>query len=119
MSTTMRGGRMIGGRLIIAVILAVVSIAGYYMSSQKNPITGENQHVAMSPEQEVALGLQAAPEMAAQFGGLHPDEEAQALVDRVGNKVVGGSPAAQSGSAFAIRVGRAGTSARADGVRRV
>ncbi|HEX7879760.1 MAG TPA: M48 family metalloprotease [Candidatus Eisenbacteria bacterium] len=95
-----RGGNMVGGRFLIAIILALVSVAGYYMSSQKNPITGENQHVAMSPEQEVALGLQAAPEMAQQYGGLYPDEEAQALVDRVGNKVVAGSPAAQSGYPF-------------------
>lgn len=85
---------------MIAAIIAIVSIIGYYMQSQKNPITGENQHVAMSPEQEVALGLQAAPEMAEQYGGLYPDEEAQALVDRVGNKVVSGSPAAQSGYPF-------------------
>jgi predicted Zn-dependent protease len=85
---------------MIAAIIAIVSIIGYYMQSQKNPITGENQQVAMSPEQEVALGLQAAPEMAAQFGGLHPDEEAQALVDRVGNRIVAGSPAAQSGYPF-------------------
>jgi len=34
------------------------------------------------------MGLQAAPEMAAQFGGLHPDSRAQALVGEVGNRVV-------------------------------
>jgi predicted Zn-dependent protease len=42
----------------------------------------------MSPQQEVAMGLQAAPEMAAQHGGSYPDPELNALVDKVGAKLV-------------------------------
>ena len=34
------------------------------------------------------MGLQAAPEMAQQFGGLEPDARVQALVDSVGNRIV-------------------------------
>jgi len=47
-----------GGRLIIAAIVAIVSIMTYYSQRAPNPVTGEVQHVDLSPEQEVALGLQ-------------------------------------------------------------
>jgi predicted Zn-dependent protease len=80
-----RGGGFGGfgkGRLLIALIVAAVSIIGYFSQRQYNPITDETQHVDLSPEQEIALGLQAAPQMAGQHGGLHPDPQAQALVDR-------------------------------------
>jgi len=89
-----------GGRILVAVALVLISVVTYYSQQQKNPITGETQHVSMSPQQEVALGLQAAPELAAQFGGVHPDPQAQALVDRVGDQIVANSPAGQSGYPF-------------------
>jgi len=76
------------GRLIIAVVMALVAIAGYYGTRSFNPVTQETQHVDISPEQEVAIGLQAAPEMAQQFGGLHPDQQAQQLVDRVCRELI-------------------------------
>ena len=85
-----------GGRLIIAAIVAIVSIITYYSQRSSNPVTGEVQHVDLSPQQEVALGLQAAPEMAQQHGGLHPDAEAQAVVDRVGRRIVERSAARNS-----------------------
>ena len=40
------------------------------------------------------MGLQAAPQMAEQFGGLDPDERSQALVQQVGNKLVQSGPGA-------------------------
>ncbi len=76
-------------RLLIAVAIALFSVISYYSMGAKNPITGETQRVAMTPDQEVALGLQAAPEMAAQFGGLLPDRAAQGRVDRIGNELLG------------------------------
>jgi hypothetical protein len=51
----------------------VVSLISYFGTRQDNPVTGETQHVDISVDQEIAMGLQAAPEMAAQFGGLDPD----------------------------------------------
>jgi predicted Zn-dependent protease len=76
------------GRLIIAVIMALVAIAGYYGTRSFNPVTQEVQHVDISPAQEVALGLQAAPEMAQQYGGLSSDPQARQLVDRVCHELV-------------------------------
>ena len=84
-------------RYVIALIVAAISLFTYFARSEKNPVTQENQHVAgITPEQEVALGLQAAPEMLQQFGGLDPSPEAQALVDRVGQRLVAQTAAAQS-----------------------
>jgi beta-barrel assembly-enhancing protease len=80
----MRGG----GRLIIAAVLALFSLLSYFGTKQHNPITGEAQHVRISADQEIALGLQAAPELADQFGGLSPDQRGQSLVDQVGQRLV-------------------------------
>src|SRR3982750_459711 len=93
------------GRLVIALIVAVISILGYYGSSVFNPITQEKQHVAgITPEQEVALGLQAAPEMAQQFGGEDPDPQLQAQVDETGERVVARSAAGQTPYRFEFHV---------------
>jgi beta-barrel assembly-enhancing protease len=71
------------GRLLVAFVVAAVAIIGYLGSKSFNPVTGETQYVAISPEQEIVLGLQAAPELAREYGGLHPDQNAQAFIDDV------------------------------------
>ena len=90
------GGGGCGGRLIFAAIIAAVSLFSYFSSRQDNPVTGETQYVNITPEQEIGLGLQAAPEMEAQFGGEDPNQNDQAIVDQIGNKVVASSPASQT-----------------------
>ncbi|MBC7835322.1 MAG: M48 family metallopeptidase [Phycisphaerales bacterium] len=77
-----------GSRLAIGGVIAAIAFFSYWRMRSPNPHTGEMQHVAMSTEQEVALGLQAREEMAAQFGGLHPDAQGQETVDRVGQRLV-------------------------------
>jgi predicted Zn-dependent protease len=91
-----RRGSSISGRLIFAAIIAIMSLFSYFGSRQDNPVTGETQYIGITVDQEIALGLQAAPQMAAEFGGLDPDESAQALVDDVGNLIVQSSPASQT-----------------------
>ena len=83
-------------RFIIALIVAAVSLFGYYFNTSKNEITGETQHVSMSADQEIALGLQAAPSMAAQYGGLSPDARASAAVQQVGQKIISSTKAGQT-----------------------
>jgi beta-barrel assembly-enhancing protease len=78
----------LSGRVVIAGIVALVAIIGYFGNSVVNPVTGKKQHISITPQQEIALGLQAAPEMAQQFGGLAPNPEEQALVDRIGRHIV-------------------------------
>lgn len=85
-----------GGRLAIAAILAGIALFTYYRNSSVNPVTGRKQHISLTVQDEIALGLQAAPEMARQFGGEHPDQEAQNLVDRIGSKLAGEIPTASA-----------------------
>ena len=84
---------MRSNRVLIGLVIAVIGAAYYFCNTQENPVTGEKQHVALSPSQEVALGLQAAPEMAQEFGGLYPDEEVQGYVKKIGRDVVARSKA--------------------------
>jgi predicted Zn-dependent protease len=84
-----RGGGLISkGRILIALVVAVISVVTYYSKRELNPVTQQVQHIDVTPEQEIALGLQAAPEMAQQYGGLHPDQKAQGLVDQVCARII-------------------------------
>jgi predicted Zn-dependent protease len=80
-------------RLIMALAVAAVSLFTYFSSQSTNPVTNEVQHVNISPDQEIAMGLQAAPEMAAQFGGLDPNQGDQQRVQQIGAKIVQDTPA--------------------------
>jgi predicted Zn-dependent protease len=91
-------------RLVIAVVLALVAVLGYFGRTSVNPLTGEKQRVALSPEQEIALGMKSAPEMAAQMGGLSRNEQARALVRRVGERLVSRSVAAKSPYKYSFHV---------------
>jgi predicted Zn-dependent protease len=91
-----RGGSGCSGRLIMAAAIALFSIISYFGSKQDNPITGETQYVNITPEQEIALGLQAAPQMAAEFGGEDENAADQAIVDQIGNTVLQSSAAGRS-----------------------
>jgi beta-barrel assembly-enhancing protease len=84
------------GRLLIAGLIALVSIISYLSTRTENELTGETQHVAMSIDQEIGMGLQAVPEMEAQYGGESSDRQGQALVNQVGLRLVGHSIAAKS-----------------------
>ena len=82
----------------IFIALAVVAFAFIRKCSQEeiNPYTGKKQAISLSPDQEIAIGLQSAPGMARQHGGLHPNNQYQALVDDVGNKLVNSSVAKET-----------------------
>lgn len=84
------------GRLLMAAAIAAFSLFSYFSSRQDNPVTGETQYVDITPEQEIALGLEAAPQMAAEFGGLDENAADQALLDEIGNRIVLSSPAGRS-----------------------
>lgn len=100
-----RGGSG-GGRLMIAVILAIVAIAGYFLGTREeyNPITQENQRISLTVQEEIALGLQSAPQMAAEFGGLDPDEGLQAQIDQIGQRLVEASEASTTEYPFDFHV---------------
>ncbi|WP_396637101.1 M48 family metalloprotease [Maribacter sp. R77961] len=85
-------------KIRIFIGLAIVAFAFIQKCNNKeeNPYTGRTQTINMSAEQEIAIGLQSAPEMAQQHGGLYPDERLQAFVDNVGAKLVNNSIARET-----------------------
>lgn len=99
------GGRSFPvGRILVALAIAAFSIISYCSSQSYNEVTDENQFVGISPEQEIAMGLQATPEMAQQHGGMHPDQELQAYVDSVCQRVLAGSEAGDTEWPFECHV---------------
>lgn len=85
-------------KIRILIGLAIVAFAYFNKCSntEENPYTGREQHITMNAQEEIAIGLQAAPEMAQQHGGLYPDERLQTFVDAVGNKLVSNSIARET-----------------------
>jgi predicted Zn-dependent protease len=79
-------------RLILGLILAAVALGSYYFTTQENPLTGEAQRVSLSVDQEIALGLNAAPEMAQQFGGVSTNARGVRVVDQVGQRLLAVMP---------------------------
>lgn len=83
------GGRSGGrGRLLIALVMVAMALFSYFSSSVFNPVTGENQHISITPRQEIALGIEAVPQMMQQFGGEYPNQQLQDHIDEVGNRIV-------------------------------
>lgn len=85
------------GRLVVAAVIALVGLFMYWSNTQINPITGEKQHVSLSPKQEIALGLQSAPQMAREMGGELPASDPRdQTVKRVGKFLVDNTAAKNS-----------------------
>lgn len=82
-------------KIRIFIFIAVAAFAFLRKCSQEevNPYTGKKQAISLSPQEEISIGLQSAPGMAQQHGGLHPNNEYQALVDNIGNNLVNSSVA--------------------------
>jgi len=78
-------------RLLIGIAIVAFAFIKRCSSKETNPYTGRTQIIKMTSDQEIAIGLQSAPQMAQQHGGLYPDENYQALVDNVGNKLINNS----------------------------
>lgn len=98
---TGRGG---SARILIAIVFAVISLITYFGSRQYNEVTDEVQYIEVTVEQEIALGLQAAPQMTQQYGGLHPDRQLQEMVNSIGNRIVESSDLEETGYRFAFHL---------------
>jgi len=85
-----------GGRLLIALAIAAFSVVSYLATRQSNPVTGKVQHISITPDQEIALGLQAEPQMEQQYGGESSDAEAAGRVARIGRRIVERSEAGKT-----------------------
>lgn len=83
-------------RILIGLFFGLFGLLSYCSTTVENPITGEQQRVQLTPEEEVALGLQTRGQMAREFGGLYPNEDLQQYIDRVGQRIVQQSAASES-----------------------
>lgn len=83
---------------VIALVLAAIGVISYLSSYQRNPVTHELQPVGISVAEERALGLQAAPKMAREMGGVaSPENDPGAReVAEMGRRLVRRSDAANS-----------------------
>ena len=93
-------------RLGMVLVVVLFGIASYYVGARRefNPVTEEPQRGSMTIDQEIALGLQAALPMAQQHGGLDSDQQAQAALDRIGERLVFQSEAGRTPYRFEFHV---------------
>ncbi|TSE07450.1 MULTISPECIES: M48 family metalloprotease [Aquimarina] len=87
-----------GLKLRILIGLAIVAFAFFKKCNNKtlNPYTDRVQNINMTSDQEISIGLQSAPQMTQQHGGLYPDQKLQSYIDMIGNKLVNSSMAKQT-----------------------
>jgi beta-barrel assembly-enhancing protease len=91
------GGSRFHFRTIIGLAIILFGIISYFGHQSINPTTGEKQYVSMSADDEIALGLQSAPEMSAQMGGDIPLSDNRAEeVEHIGELLVARSDAKNS-----------------------
>ncbi len=89
--------RGISLRFIIGLVIAGIGVVSYLTHTEINPVTGEKQHISISADQEIALGLQAAPQMAAEMGGVVDQRDPREQnVQRIGQQLLQRSDAGKS-----------------------
>lgn len=91
-------------KIIIAIGIVLFSVIKYFSSSEVNEVTGEKQYISLSKDEEIALGMNSAPQMAQEFGGLSRSAEAQNMVKQVGEKIVRTSDAGKTQYPFQFYV---------------
>lgn len=84
-------------KLLIGAGIVLFAVIKYCSSAETNPYTGKEQHITISEDEEIAIGLQSAPHMAQQHGGLYPNKEYQDFLDTVGERLVNNSVAKETG----------------------
>jgi len=90
------GARGFPFHYLIAAIIAIAGVVMYMTRTTINPNTGEKQHVSLTPEQEIQLGQQSAPQMTAEMGGEVEASDPQSReVVRIGERVVHDSSASR------------------------
>ncbi|WP_298895903.1 M48 family metalloprotease [uncultured Psychroserpens sp.] len=89
-------GRNLKVRLLIGVAIALFFVIKRCSQREENPYTGRMQTISMTADKEIQIGLASAPQMEAQHGGMHPNNQYQALVDDIGNRLVKSSIAKET-----------------------
>ncbi len=86
---------MAAARWVIALLIGAFGLVSYCSTTSDNPVTGEKQRVSLTAEEEIALGRQLAPQMAAQFGGVSSSAMRE-RVQQVGARIVSRSAASKT-----------------------
>ncbi len=90
-------------RLALVGVVALIAV-GFYFSGQRAFEPPPAIPLQMTTEQEVALGAQATALLLQQRGGLDTDEEGQALLRRIGERLIARSEAGQSPYRFTFHL---------------
>jgi len=92
-------------RLILPALILLFGFFMYMSQTQENPVTGEKQHVAFSPDQEIRLGLESAPQMSREMGGELPASDPRVKeVQKMGALLVNDTKARKSPWKFEFHV---------------
>ena len=98
-----RGGMSLNPRIVLGLLIILGSLIYNWLgtTSYQNEFTGREQKLAMAtPQEEIALGLQSAPQMIRESGGLSRDANGRALVDRVGSRLIASTAARETSYQF-------------------
>lgn len=87
-------------RIFIAMAMVIFALVSFFGSKVTNPVTGEEQYISISEEQEIAIGLQSTPQMMQEFDGLDPDPGLQQIVDNIGYRLLQSGFASKSDYPF-------------------
>lgn len=96
--------RSSGARLLVALVIAGISLASYLSRRSTNELTGETQYVKLTQDQEVALGLASARQLTQQFGGATSRREISQYVEAVGQRLATKSAARRATYPFTFTV---------------
>lgn len=82
------------GPILLGLAIAIFGFFMYMSHTEENPVTGEKQHLSLTPAEEIRLGLESAPQMAQEMGGeiSSSDPRAQRL-QAIGENIVAHSDA--------------------------
>jgi len=100
------GGGM-SGRLLIGLVVAAIGLFSYFAIPKKtNQYTGREQRIGLTKDQEIQLGLQAAPSIARQMGTreVPADTPLAQSVRRVGERIANHPKVRASGYPFKFTV---------------
>lgn len=98
-----RSGPGINPRIIMGLLIIGGSLLYHWISTTpyQNDFTGRKQTLALAtPEEEIALGLQSAPQMIRESGGLSRDAKGRAMVERVGARLIASTAAKETSYQF-------------------
>ncbi len=91
-------------KTILAIILGITSLFGFCSKKSVNPVTGKEQYVSLTPQQEISLGLKSVDQMGKMYGGIEKNSESDIKIDQVGEKIIKNSIANKSPYKFEFNV---------------